>query len=448
MKENDKRLICSEDKKRALKQAKLKTKARRTRQVVKTFECKVKTSKLNARQKNELEKIFIEAKWFYNHVLSLKFEQECKLCNINSTNIKSVVHFSKDNEEIESELQLLSSQEKQSIIQRMISNEKAIKTLTKRGHQKGGKLKFKSDVNCIPLKQNNYTHQFKSLHKVRIAGISGKLFVNGAHQFLDIPGVEIANANLVKKANGYFLYITTYWSKEAINRERKDGQQKNSKVIGIDFGCMTNLTLSDERKINIQIEESERLKRMQRKASKQKKRSNNQMKTYNIINREYQKIIDKKQDLANKFVHEMKAYDKVIIQDEQLSNWHRNGHGKKVQHSCMGTVKAKLKQQLNVVVLDKFIPTTKWCSCGFINNIIEQSDRTLTCPKCGKVEDRDIHSAKNMVEIWDLVSKKNFVPVGCREVKLVDFRTAAGIGTKDAEQQVQENEARRYSVFS
>ena len=133
MKENDKRLVCSEDKKRALKQAKLKTKAKRASQVVRTFECKIKTSKLNARQKNEIEMIFIEAKWFYNHVLNLKIEQECKLCSINSTNIKSVIHFDKNKKEIESELQLLSSQEKQSLIQRMISSEKAIKTLTKRG---------------------------------------------------------------------------------------------------------------------------------------------------------------------------------------------------------------------------------------------------------------------------------------------------------------------------
>ena len=39
---------------------------------------------------------------------------------------------------------------------------------------------------------------------------------------------------------------------------------------------------------------------------------------------------NKKLDMANKFVHQMKAYNKVIIQDEQLSNWQRSGHGRKI----------------------------------------------------------------------------------------------------------------------
>ena len=443
MKENDKRLVCSAEKKSALRETRLKTKSRRANQVVKTFECKIKTSKLNQRQKEELEKIFIEAKWFYNHILNLRNEQECNLCNINSTKITSVIHFDKDRNEIESELQLLSSQQKQKIISQMISNEKTIKTLIKRKHQKHGKLQFKSEVNCIPLKQYNNSYLFKSFHKVRIAGISGKLYINGTQQFLNFPNVEIANANLVKKANGYFLYVMTFWNKEDLTKVKT-----NNQVLGIDFGCQTNLTLSNGDKINIQVEESERLKKFQKKASKQKKRSNNQNKSYQIIKREYQKITNKKQDLANKFIHQMKAYKKVIIQDEQLVNWQKSDHGKKIQHSCLGTIKSKLKQLENVVVLDKFIPTTKWCPCGYVNENLKLSDRIINCPKCGKVEDRDIHAAKNMIEIYDLVLSKNLVPAGCREVKLVDFRSAIGVVAKDDERQDQKVEARRCSVFS
>lgn len=164
----------------------------------------------------------------------------------------------------------------------MISNEKAIRTLVRNSYQKHGGLRFKSEVNCIPLKQYSNSYLFKSCHKVRITGISGKLYVNGTHQFLDFPNVEIANANLVRKANGYFLYVTTFWNRKDLKQTRK-----NSQVLGIDFGCKTNLTLSDGRKIDIQIEESERLKRFQKKASGQEKRSNNQMRTYKIVRREY-----------------------------------------------------------------------------------------------------------------------------------------------------------------
>lgn len=106
---SDNRLVCSEDKKRAIRETRLKTKSRRASQVIRTFECKLKTSKLNARQREELEKIFVEAKWFYNYVLNIRNEQECSLNNINSTGIKTVIHLDKDRCEVESELELLSS---------------------------------------------------------------------------------------------------------------------------------------------------------------------------------------------------------------------------------------------------------------------------------------------------------------------------------------------------
>lgn len=55
------------------------------------------------------------------------------------------------------------------------------------------------------------------------------------------------------------------------------------------------------------------------------------------------------------------------------------GHGKAVQHSILGRVKAKLKQLPNVVILDKFIPTTKFCyRCGKTINI-SPYDKTVSC---------------------------------------------------------------------
>lgn len=128
----------------------------------------------------------------------------------------------------------------------MISNEKTIKQLVWKRHQKYGRLKFKSEVNCIPLKQYKNSYVFKSFHKVRISGISGKLFVNGTQQFLGFANVEIANANLVRRANGYFLYITTFWNRKDLKQIKRNGQD-----LGIDFGCQTNLTLSNGKKIDI-----------------------------------------------------------------------------------------------------------------------------------------------------------------------------------------------------
>ena len=112
------------------------------------------------------------------------------------------------------------------------------------------------------------------------------------------------------------------------------------------------------------------------------------------IGKKYQHMNNKKIDMANKVVHELKKYDKVIIQDEQLSKWMKSGHGKKISHGCLGLIKSKLMRMDNVVVLNKYIPTTKLCPvCGNVHDALTQYDRTFICPKCGSAMDRDVHAA-------------------------------------------------------
>ena len=53
--------------------------------------------------------LFVEGKWFYNHVLGLKKNGQ-KLRDINTTKIKDVKHFDKNRQEITSKLENLSSQ--------------------------------------------------------------------------------------------------------------------------------------------------------------------------------------------------------------------------------------------------------------------------------------------------------------------------------------------------
>lgn len=149
---------------------------------------------------------------------------------------------------------------------------------------------------------------------------------------------ELTNANLVKKPDGYYLKVTCF-----INKENFKSIETNGKEIGLDFGIKTNITTSEGEKLNVSVGESERLKRLQRKISRQVKGSNNRHKTIGLIQREYQKLLNRKQDKANKIVHKLKAYETIVIQDEQIANWYKLGFGKQIQHSCMGLVKAKLK---------------------------------------------------------------------------------------------------------
>ena len=75
----------------------------------------------------------------------------------------------------------------------------------------------------------------------------------------------------------------------------------------------------------------------------------------------------------------------------------------------------------NVIVLDKFIPTTKICmECGKTYDM-KPSQRTFKCT-CGVKEDRDIHAAKNMIVIAKSCFEDGFVPPEQREITLTEFK--------------------------
>ena len=89
--------------------------------------------------------LFVEGKWFYNHMLNLRKNKEFREINVGY--LKEVEHFDKNHNVVLSKLNYLSAAQKQAIQTRMISNEMTIKSLVKRGYKKHGNLQFKSELN-------------------------------------------------------------------------------------------------------------------------------------------------------------------------------------------------------------------------------------------------------------------------------------------------------------
>lgn len=393
-----------------ISQTKHETIARHANMLCKTFDVKIQENRLSKAQKEALQMIFLEQKWYKNYILDWSEKDSNNRITKFNTKQNCITHKDKDMKDVPVTIKYLSASQRQCLVSRMYANIRTLHTLKVRGKQSTGKLKYSKEERIIDLKQYGATHKIVSSKRIKVQGIPKSLVVSGLEQFVEIPRIEFANARLIRRATGCYVQFVVYVPKE--NKK----QEKINETIGIDFGCSTAFTLSNGEKINAKVQESERLKKLQRKQAHQIKGSKNWCRTVQQVRKEYQKQTNRKNDLANKIVHKFLQYKTVVIQDEQLQSWYKNGHGKAVQRSVLGRVKSKLKLSPNVVVLGKTVPTTKLCTkCGVWHEELKLSDRIFKC-KCGVSEDRDIHAAKNMVWFY-----KNNVGVERTKIKRLEM---------------------------
>lgn len=388
------------------------TRIKRASQECRVVKVKVDLSKCSKVQKEQLKMSFVQAKWLYNYLIDIPDCVKVPVCSI-----KTIEHFDKNRNKVNSPL-TLNSIYKQSVQNGIKTALSALHSLKQNGYNVG-RFKHISEYKSLSIpqfgKDQNGNSSIRGRKRVKVPGVRKPLYVNGLKQLDTFPKYEIADARLLNKPDGYYIAITIF-----INKDDIVPYERNTKIIGIDFGCQNTITTSEGEKINVSIGETEHLKRLQQKLARQKRGSNNRHKNIQKIRREYQKLDNKKVNATNQIVARLSRYSKVVIQDDDFSKWQQNHHGKAVQHSILGRLKSKIKRLDNVTVLDQYLPTSKYCSCcGTAHIGLQLSDRTFVCPKCGFSQDRDVHAAQNM--IWFSQNKfqvpgepRDFKPVECR----------------------------------
>ena len=90
----------TEEEKLKIRESRKATSLRRRSQVVKCYEMKIVEKRLNKRQHEELDKLFIEGKRLYNFILSEKKKNEVTLNCIVPTDYKEVICLDKDKKEV------------------------------------------------------------------------------------------------------------------------------------------------------------------------------------------------------------------------------------------------------------------------------------------------------------------------------------------------------------
>ena len=375
----------SEEKNLKIKESLRETKERHSNMDYHVFSVKIQENRLSHAKYEKIVRCFLEGKWLYNAVLATE-----TLSLEDTSHVQVKVNGSFETREIK----CLSSQMKQSVADSVKGNVFNLSKAKKKG-LKVGKLKFKKECNEIDLKQFGNTYSIKSHNKISVQKI-GVLTVNGLEQ-INLDEVEIANAKLIKKPSGFYIHLTVYTKKHSQPTIEKE-------ILGLDMGIKDQLTFSNGVKVNFYLEESEQLKGLMRKLSRQQKGSNQYKQTLARIKRIYEHQNNKKNDVVNKLNHVLRDNYIICFQDELLNQWkrkkskHKFSFGRKVQHGILGRVKGKLKKNPSNIMLESSVPTTQTCpECGCLTKH-SLDKRKYHCEHCGyENSDRDIHSAKNMV---------------------------------------------------
>ncbi|SMB97104.1 Transposase [Thermanaeromonas toyohensis ToBE] len=363
------------------KAEKIKNTIRETKERRKTLVptvCQLKLQNLSRKKEELLKRAFLEAKWLYNWLVADLGRLDLPTNEVNEVEVKVGEVFEKR------ELNVLGSQVKQEIADRLKDNLRALARLKESGHRVG-RLKFKKFVNSIPLKQYGVTYSLDfGRNRVRIQKL-GDFRVLGLHQ---IPSDgEIANAVLVWKPSGYYVHVTCYLPEEYFCYPYKLGR-----AVGVDSGVNPKLTLSNGIRIDFEVSETPRLKKLQKRLARAEKGSRNREKIRRLLRREYEKLNNRRRDAQNKVLAFLRLYGVVVFQEDCVKGWEAL-FGRQVHSSGIGGLMTRLRDSLATPVsVGRFEPTSQECfACGKRHRL-SLSDRTIECD-CGWKCDRNLNAA-------------------------------------------------------
>ena len=231
----------------------------------------------------------------------------------------------------------------------------------------------------------------------------GLVDIRGYRNIENIDGI-IVNATVEKETTNKYYVSVVVEEKELI----KEKIIPNN-IVGIDLGIKDLVVTSDGEKYRNpkEIEKREkRLKRLQRKLSRQIKGSNNYNKTKIKIARIHSKIKNSRKYNLIKIVNKLvKEHDIIVSEKLKVKEMSSNHNlAKSILDASFNKIcnllKWKVKQEGKYYYqVDTYYPSSKTCShCGNKTNITNDlSIRKWQCIECGNKNDRDINASINIM---------------------------------------------------
>ena len=219
---------------------------------------------------------------------------------------------------------------------------------------------------------------------------------------------DISSSYVSRTTTGkYFISILVEDGKELPTKPKI----AEKSTIGIDVGLKHFATFSTGEKVENPKPLKrflKKLKKQQRQLSKKTKGSNNRNKQRIKLAKTHEKITNCRKDFHHKLSHKLTHDNQVkTICMETLStkDMMENSYmARQIADVGWNSFTNILKYKCdwygkNFVQIGRFEPSSKLCSCGYINQTLTLKNREWTCPSCETIHDRDILAANNIKKL-------------------------------------------------
>ena len=231
----------------------------------------------------------------------------------------------------------------------------------------------------------------------------GELKIRGYRKLKGIEG-KIINATVIRDGTEKY-YVSVVCEIEEIDHLSVHA----TSIVGIDLGIKNLITLSDGKTYNndnIAKLKEKRLKRIQRKLSRQEAGSKKYKKTKKrlatlhkkIKNTRHHNIINIVNEIANNYdiVVSEKLEVKDMLKNHRLASSIENASFNKICNILKWKCKLLHKYYYQI---DTYYPSSKICShCGYKTDVTNNlSVRKWECKSCHNINDRDINASINIM---------------------------------------------------
>jgi len=195
-------------------------------------------------------------------------------------------------------------------------------------------------------------------------------------------------------------------------------------TVGIDLGLTHFAVLSTGERIENPRLHKLRLKQIARASrimARRTKGGTNRNKARCKLARVHEQTANARKDFLHKLTTRLvreNQTDTFAIEDLAVSNMVKNRPlSRSIADAGWKTFRTFLQYKAeragkNVLVIGRFVPSSKTCPCGLVNHALKLSDRVWTC-LCGKTHDRDLLAARNIKSF--ALHPQNKIPQGLRE---------------------------------